>query len=388
MKLRILLGTVFLILVGLVARWFFLNFEYVDYREPIGMSAEAKRNPHLAAERLMTRLGTPASELRTLAGIGKLPSNGVLVIGDERDILTPQAREALLTWVRRGGHLITEDISVDKKDPLLDTLGVRREEVDDEDEGRVWPLVGINLPGSERVLNVQMHQWQSIERNESIFYARSDHANHVLHFPFGDGHVTVLNSMWFLTNGGIGKYDHAEFLAGLVRLAPQSKSIAFFNQPEDLSIWDWLLENAWAVLLTGALALALWLWQIVPRFGPIATDPQRERRSLLEHLRACGRFEWAAKGGRPKLVESAREVAWRRVCRAHPELALMSAEEARSYLAQIFGLPPEDIRRLTVGTGAPNENDFIRSMQVFQHIHEHLEPRANARGKIISEGNL
>lgn len=385
MKLGILLATVFLLIAALIGRWFFLNFEYVDYREAIGMSKEAKRNPYLASQRLMTQMGIPTSELRTLAGIGKLPPNGVLVIGEERDVLTPQTREALLAWVQQGGYLVTEDIGLDKKDPLLDSLDVRREEVDeDERSERIWPLVEIRLPGATRALNVQMHEWQSIERKESLIYARSENANHVLHFRWGRGHITILNSMWFMTNGGLGKHDHAEFLNGLLRLAPDRESIAFFNQPEDLSLWDWLLEHAWVVLATGGLALLLWLWQVGPRFGPIAEDPRRERRSLLEHLRACGRFEWAAKNG-PQLAEAARELAWRRIARAHPELALMSVENSYPYLAKLYALHEDDIRRLRATTSLRrDENDFIRSIQAYQRIHEHLEPRADTRGEIIT----
>jgi hypothetical protein len=40
------------------------------------------------------------------------------------------------------------------------------------------------------------------------------------------------------------------------------------------------------------LLLAAWLWHIIPRFGVVRAEPQIERRSLIEHLRAIGRFLW------------------------------------------------------------------------------------------------
>jgi hypothetical protein len=379
MKTRIVLLVIGLLLGLLGLRWFFLNYEYVDDRRFIGWSKEARRNPHLAAERLITRMGTPAEALRSLAALSELPPRGVLIIGDERDVLTPNARDRLLAWVEQGGYLITEDIRIERADPLLDILRVRREAVNEEDRGaESWPLVEIELPGAERAFKVQMHELQSIERSQSLFYGRSKNANHVLHFRHGKGYVTVLNSMWFMQNYAIGKNDHAAFLHGLVALAPERSGAAFFNQPTDLSLWAWLGEYAWAVLAAGALALALYLWRIAPRFGPIAPDPERHRRSLLEHLRACGRFEWKAKSG-AQLAEAAREAAWRRVARAHPELAGLSTEETQRRLAELYVLHKEDTRRL-LQAGAENQGDFIRSIQVYQRVHEQRMPQ----GKIIS----
>lgn len=372
MKARIALLLVGLLLVVLGARWFFLNYEYVSEKKFVGWSTEARRNPWLAAQRLIDRMGTPSKELRSLGALGDLPPQGVLIISEERDVLTPAARQALLGWVERGGYLITEDMSLEYADSLLETLRVRRQEVDEDDQSD-WPLVEIDVPGGERTLKVQMHEWQSIERSQSLFYARSKNANHALHFRHGQGYVTVLNSMRFMDNREIGKNDHAEFLYALVRLAPQRSAAALFNEPTDLSLWVWLQDNAWAVLLAGGLALVLFLWRAGPRFGPIAPETDRRRRSLLEHLRACGRFEWKAKGG-PQLAEAAREAAWHRIARAHPELAGLSPQDTQKQAAQLYKLPREDAHRLGKA-GASNQHDFIRSIQVYQRVHEQLMPQ-------------
>ncbi|HKY01418.1 MAG TPA: DUF4350 domain-containing protein [Burkholderiales bacterium] len=377
MNPRILIGLSILVLGTLGTVWFFNNFDYVDYRQWVGLRGEARRNPYLAAQRLMVELGTPADELRSVSGINRLPPKGVLVIGEAREILTPNGRKALLDWVAHGGYLITEDLSAEKSDALLDAFEVSREAIDEDEREREWPLVEFEFPDREQTLKAQMHEWQSIEREDSLLYARSENANHVLHFRYGDGYVTVLNSMWFMENRALGKHDHAEILYALLELAPVRSAISFFNEPEDLSLWDWLAENAWTVLCAGALALTLWLWRIGPRFGPIAPDPQRERRSLLEHLRACGRFEWRAQGG-PQLLEAARDVTWRRIARAHPELAGLSKAETITYLARRFDLHEEDAKRLLMAGGATNENQFIQRIQIYQRVQEKLQPQTKS----------
>lgn len=387
MMARILVVGAILCIVGLIGIWFLKNFDYETVSEDTGPRGEARRYPYLAADRMMDKLGTPASELRSLGGLFKLPPKGVLIITEERTILTPQLREVVLRWVEQGGHLITEDTQAEQSDPLLDSLGVKRVETDEDalpedydlDD---WPAVEIRLPNEDRVFKVVMHEWQSVERKESLVTARTKYANHIVHFQHGKGYVTVLNSMWFMHNHGISKEDHAAFLYALTRLAPDRSEVVFFNQPEDLSLVAWLREHALLVIAATAIAVALWLWRIIPRFGAIAPDPVRKRRSLLEHLRACGRFEWAAQCG-PQLAEAARELAWRRLARAHPELATMSEDEARRHIAALGELQPADVDRLMRKPGPIGEQDFLRSMQVFQRIHAGLRLRDNARNRNI-----
>jgi hypothetical protein len=387
MTTRALVVGAIVCLLGVIAIWFLKNYDYVTDRERTGLRGEARRNAYLAADKMMDRLGMPADEMRSLGELFKLPPSGVLVIGEEREVLTPQLREKILHWVEQGGYLVTEDTYAENSDPLLDTFQVRRIENDEEKLGEDvdlddWPLVEIQLPGSERAFKVLMHEHQSIERTESLVYARTKYANHVLHFRHGKGYVTVLNSMWFMHNVAIGKHDHAAFVHAMLRLAPDREGIVFFNQPEDLSLSAWLLEHALAVIIATAAAVLLWLWRIIPRFGAILPDPVRKRRSLLEHLRACGRFEWATHCG-PQLLEAARELAWRRMARAHPELAAMNEGEADRHVAALSDLQPEEIDRLMRKRATIGEQDFIRSIQVFQRIHAQLRLRNQQSGRNI-----
>jgi hypothetical protein len=125
-------------------------------------------------------------------------------------------------------------------------------------------------------------------------------------------------------------------------------------------------------LIACALLLALWIWSIVPRFGPIAPDAPPGRRRLLDHLRASGRYYWA-KGLRARLVVAARDAALRPVVRAQPDFATASQAERAARLAVLIQRSKEDAARFMSAAGAMRGADFIRLTQDAQSVHKALE---------------
>ena len=184
----------------------------------------------------------------------------------------------------------------------------------------------------------------------------------------------MLNDFGFMRNLAIGQLDHAEFLWQLVRFQPGTAEVFVFDNPQKLSLVQWLVDNAWAVLAAGAALLLVWLWRIAPRFGPMAPDPEPVRRRLLDHLRASGRFQWS-KGGAATLAEAAREAALRRVARAQTDFAALSPAERRDRLAASFDLPAEEAGRVLRPAKDTQPVEFVAAMRVFQRIHERLSRR-------------
>lgn len=356
-------------LVGLGAAWFFLNFEQVAVRERVGMSGEARRNPYLALERLSERMGLPARALRSPAELADLPPRGVLLLPRARIELARRERDRLLEWVARGGAIVVEAEPPSVPDPLLDALGVQRIR-----PGKLPPgAVRLIAPdaGAER-LRVAMPVAQLLRAPRAEYAAGLDEGALLLRIAYEHGRVTVLADSAPLRNDAIGGHDHAELGWRLARGAGDATAFLVFDRPQRLSLALWLRANAAHALAAAALFVALWLWRIAPRFGPIAPDPERARRSLLDHLRASGRFLWAAGQG-ARLAEAAREAALRRVQRAQPDLAALSAPERRSRLAGAFGLAGEDARRVLEAQPARmTVQDFVRSVRVYQAIHERL----------------
>jgi len=124
--------------------------------------------------------------------------------------------------------------------------------------------------------------------------------------------------------------------------------------------------------IAGAALLALWLWRIAPRFGPVAPDAPPARRRLLDHLRASGRYYWAL-DLRERLLIAARDAALRRVLRAQPEFAAARPQERAARLAALAGVSVEEAQRLLDAGGAIRGAAFIQVIQTAQRVHAALE---------------
>jgi len=186
--------------------------------------------------------------------------------------------------------------------------------------------------------------------------------------------VTVTTSLQFARNRSIGTNDHAELLWHMLALTPGRELVVYFR-PERLSLWGFLTEHAAPVLAAGALLLALWLWSIVPRFGPVAPEAPPGRRRLLDHLRASGRYYWT-KGLRSRLVVAARDAALRRLVRAQPDFATAPQAERATRLSVLISIPKQEAERFIASGGAMRGAEFIRLAQHAQRVHSTLEKGA------------
>lgn len=385
---RILVALLLLTLIGAGAGWFLANFEPVAEKVWAGYRGKARRDPWLAAERLLERMDLRAAELRALPELRTLPPSALLVLPEARQTITPQLREGILAWVGRGGNLIIEAEEINQPDPLLDALGVRRSQVEipqddaiDEREDSGLEIIEIALPQGQPPVKVLMIKYLTLDSDAAVARFGGAHATAVLLLGHGRGRVVVVNDLDSVSNYLIGKHDHAEFLWRLARLDANTRDAYFFNNPQRLSLLDWLRANAWPALAGGALLLALWLWRVAPRFGPVAPDPERVRRRLLDHLRASGRFLWA-NGGARQLLEAAREACLRRVARAHPDLLAAPESERAPRLAGLLGLTAEQARVLLAPAAATRMIDFLQTVRLYQTVHERLSLRRTGKGRI------
>jgi Domain of unknown function (DUF4350) len=371
MSRQALWTVVFVVVILGGAVWFFNNFERVADREWTGYQGEARRNAFLAAERLLDRMGLRVRHLKTPIELRELTANGTLILPARRNALAPAERERLLAWVAGGGHLVVENENQRLPDPILDSLGVKREPVKKPGDRRP---TDVRLPHSPGGLKVNFASGQTLVAPEGALQVRGTNATHLVHLRVGRGQATVLNDFGFMRNLSIGQLDHAELLWQLVRFQPGTAGVFVFDNPQKLSLVQWLVDNAWAVLTAGAVLLLVWLWRIAPRFGPMAPDPEPVRRRLLDHLRASGRFQWS-KGGAATLAEAAREAALRRVARAQTDFAALSPAERRERLAASFDLPAEEAGRVLRPATDTQPAEFVAAMRVFQRIHERLSRR-------------
>jgi hypothetical protein len=358
-----------LALIALGALWFFTRFELAPAKEWVGPTAEARRDPFLAAARFAERMGMRSRQIRALPDLDTLPADGVLLLPARRQAIDPRRLRRLVTWAEGGGHLLVEAELPGVSDPLLDRLGVRRRSAG-EKEFKPPPVE----TAEGRKLEVSLLGRTLLELPEDAdvaFSAGGRGTTVIASLEAGRGLVTVAGNLGFARNPLIGTGDNAEFLWYLLDLTPAGELHVFLRQ-ERLSLWGFLKEHAAPVLLAAGALLALWLWSIGPRFGPVAPDLPPARRRLLDHLRASGRYYWA-RGLRPRLVLAARDAALRHVAHAHPDFAAAPAGERAQHLALLISVSEEEAGRFMSNADAASGADFIQLMHTAQRIHSALE---------------
>jgi hypothetical protein len=252
-------------------------------------------------------------------------------------------------------------------DPLLDLLGIGRAEA----PVSVKP-VSVELPGSGRRLSVLMPGVLKLQTAQKDVRLRA--GDRLVSYGRGNGVVSVASTLDFARNHSIGNLDHAELFRRLLELTP-SRALLVYWAPARLSLWTFLKQHAAPALAAGGMLLLLWLWSIAPRFGPVAPDAPPGRRRLLDHLRASGRYFWV-KGLRSRLVLAARDAALRRIARAQPDFASVSAAERAARVSALTGISREQAARFIGAAGAMRGADFIKLAQDAQRVHSALDKGA------------
>lgn len=348
--------------------WFYVNFERVPVREHVGLSGEAARNPLLAYTRFLERMGMEVRAPLDRAALAALPPGATLVLPPGRGAYPESRAEEVRSWVAGGGHLVVAAERPGTRDRVLDALEIGRGET-----ASPPALASVRLPHVERPLRVQMDtgfEIVDLDPARTRFVGKGGSGTTVLHLAAGKGRVTVMPSIAFMTNPAIGEHDHAAFAWELLRFVPGTKTVVIAPHFDPPSLFMWLAENAQAALAATAALLLIWAWRAASRFGPVEPEPTRERRRLLDHLRASGRFLWRS-GAAPKLLAAARETCMHKIARTRPALTDLQPGDRAERLAALTDLPRRDILHALVGE-PDTPAGFTAAVRTLQQIDEKL----------------
>ncbi|MBS1767530.1 MAG: hypothetical protein JST05_09045 [Acidobacteria bacterium] len=382
-----IVGLILLALAALGALGWYVarNLERGEERVWVGYHGEAETDAYLAASRLLNRLGRETHPVRGLPLAKTLGKEDALILPNRRLRLTPGQVEDLEDWVEGGGLLVAEGTfpeSADsdrEDDPLFTAFGARlvRNELEapeiregesakefdkrlkafEEEHG----VVHLELNGVTS--KVDLGAYDRIESAKEGAILGSD--GRLFFDKVGDGAVFFFTSLDALDNDEIVRYDHADFLASLVSKRPPGAKAWIVYQEEPPSLMAWLRANAWTVLLALGLLILLGLWRALRRIGPRLPDPALDRRSLLEHLAAAGRFQWSVREGEALLAASQAALK-ERLWRAHPAIAALPPEALVAALAERAGLPETRVfKALRYGRHA-DARDFTEAIETLE----------------------
>ncbi|HIO97162.1 MAG TPA: DUF4350 domain-containing protein [Leucothrix sp.] len=422
------------LIIGAGVYNFYKTHEYKEVEIRTGLLNEARTNPFYASRLFLKRMGIPTIKKESLQTNWGFPNTDtVMIITTKRKGLSTARTEELLEWVESGGHLIARSTSdwyysgdggdeeteeeinkmlsdKDSRDPLQRLLGIHSgkrihlsEDVNKEKDKKKkkiksdaeeimtalletkvdeTPEYEISIKGADAPLKIQMDWFENLvidDLDKSASYqteqVKLKTGNFIIRTKVGEGLVTLVSDMDFFKNYEIEKSDHAKILWHLVHGyqtdIQQPKTVWLIHDDEMASLWNLLWKNAWTLILSLTLFLALWMLQASRRFGPVIPKQQEDRRSLNEHITSSGNYYWK-NNKKHRLIESSRLALTQRLTRVHPGWANYSREEQIKLLSNQLNMPSEALHRLLYDNNFEQGDDFTWLVQQLEKVRKSI----------------
>ena len=357
-----------LLLVGLAlclgAFLFTQNYAIVKDQVWVGMSGEARVNWLLAARMLLTRMGARVQESSDLARLDKFPVGGTIFLAADRGELDPPTAARLLSWVQDGGHLVLGVERPFAHDALLDALGVSA-----QPDTSSFKADDVQLPDGTHLRVDLTPSPRLYDDEDAASWSHESHgAIRMLQIPYEEGTVTVLSTLRPFGNNAIGRLDHAELLWHLAGAHGHPVDVWLVRHLDIQSLPRWLMTHAMSVLVALAVFLLLALWRVMLRFGPLQPNAAPDRRSLVEHLSAMGRF-YSMQRQLAKLIQIVRQDGLDLLAVRAPETRGQDGAARLKAAARLTGLRPRELLQAFTAAGA-TRHDFtlaVRVLAAFRH---------------------
>lgn len=385
------------LLIGAASWLFFTWFHLVDKEVSFGYSPDARLNDYLAAQRFLNHMGIPTNTLPSPTPQSQLPpTDEVLMLTTKRLTVDAATRRALLDWVHAGGHLIlsarTDTVTdglgdlLDKRneieaddDPLLAELGVTLKVLDmDEDEADEYGAFAVDFAAADDYVWVDFDPLYRLSNDDPRLQelAGDQLGAVVLSGGIGAGRVSIIADRKPLHNRRIGDQQHARFLWYLVTLHGPAVGVHIVIEDDMPALLIWLWGHARELMISLLLIALLALWAVSRRFGPLRGLAPPVRRSMVEHIRASGGFQWRHHY-HDALLRGVREDVQQQMVLKHPTTQGLTPTAAASYLTDIVELPEQDIRRALTpaashNTKKPNARQFTATVRLLTELRKRL----------------
>lgn len=287
---------------------------------------------------LLSRFDRSVGRLRGDLDASPLDPAATLVVLDAPD-LTGSETEALGEFVRRGGHLVTGGIGVDR---WLEAIVDEPPELGDDGSRTASPAGDPPAPEVDGVRTVRASgfgSWEWVGRLRPVLAGEAGRGPVIaVAGDVGSGRVVALADPSPVQNGFLARDDNAALALGLV--GPATRTVLFAEGAHGYGEGEGIgaLPRRWRLALAGlGLAAAIWLYARSRRLGP----PEDEVRALPPP-------RWA-------YVDAVAGTLAR--TRRPGEAAEPVRRHARELIARRAGLPadagPDDLHRAALRLGVP-----------------------------------
>lgn len=362
--------SIIVIAVVALSTWYFLaNFKRVSKERDLPMTGEARYNPLYALKLSLRAMGQQADtharfDLDTL----KLKSGDTLLLYSPPNALSEAQLDQLLDWVEAGGHLIVSS-------PGAFFLN---------DDTTLFTKLGISPSGAEQdcftyyagkkkmpevicgtrfyTEDIEWFKWLHGDEEQGYSLGKME---------WGDGSVTVVSSLSFMSNGEL-KETGARQMTYQLLADSMNKGRYHLIYATDMSpLWLLLLKHGWTLIVPALLLLIAWLIYRSQRFGPLQASPNQDRRALLEHITATGEYMFHRHLGH-ELHLAVLALFNAKLRRRDPMTAALTGEAQIQALAERTTIDPQKIRQALKPGSLQQKENFFNSIATLIQLRNQL----------------
>lgn len=367
------LGVSALLVAALVA-FYFLTYTREEYQEFVAPTGEARHNPLLAAQRLLSELGYDVTSKLDFVPSLELPSpDDTIVLGVNYRRLSEDDIAVLMAWVERGGHLL---VQIQPRlgriyDPVFTALGIdaKMRPHTGPHDATVASIDETDFKGREFWGDIRADNHLSIDFGDTqpIWTVRDQHGVFAGQVSYAAGLLTVVADLAIMHNDTIGQRDHAYILTRLLGQTAQSGRVWLVYGGVFPGLASLLWEHAHFLFKALAVVVLLVIWWAGQRFGPRIAPPSTARKAFLEHISANGRFLWRHRQ-RDDLLGKTQHAFLRDAQRRHNGVRNRDSARRNAYLAEVCDMPRASVDNALGPLQRRQAHEFFEKMQLLKRM--------------------
>ena len=367
------------IIAGLIY-WLGNYIEFFEQDVEVGYNGEARINNFLAVEYFLKAMGQSTQRIDIYReSVDILNKNDTLIMTGHRVSMGQEKSKLLMEWVSSGGYLIITARSYVEDDDrthdyLLDSLGISGiYQYIDEDQFDDTPI-NVNINENIEFLLVGFKQYYTLKildnnQNDIIWSVKNDSTINAVAISHGQGRVIVLSDMSILHNTEISKYDNAAFIWGLVNDKQTTGDVYYSLFETRETLLSWIYTKAPVFVYTVLVFIVLFIWHVIPRFGPVINVDVPDRLSFKDHILASGNYYWRKKDYSRLTVFSQKSIL-QMIYLKYPGLGLKDRQYLVDTLQDLIPHSNHNLYDALFDKNITSQESFLQKIKLLENIRK------------------